>query len=135
MQSLRDKNKDKNLRTKIAVGILVFVLLVILAPVAFPKLGNGLRGVFRPIFLVEDNIGANTRNFFANFKSKRALEGENESLQKQIAGMQTELLDRDTLANENEALKEILGRKASDTMVLATVLVKPCRSLYDTLIL
>ena len=135
MQSLRDKNKRRDSRTKILASISVLVLLLVSAPFIFPSLGNGLRTLMRPLWGIEENIHFNVSNFFANFISKRALESENAGLKSQLAQIQSELIDRDTLLHENQSLKDILGRKISNTLVLGTILVKPYRSAYDTLVI
>ncbi len=135
MQSLRDKNRTKNTRVKVGASLAFLVLLLILAPIIFPSFGRGLRQLFAPLWKFENNASTNTKGFFANFASKRALNTENTDLKSKLSERDARLADHDALMHENEALKELLGRKGSDTFVLGTVLVKPNRSVYDTLII
>jgi len=135
MQSLRDKNRTKHTRTKIGISIAVLVLLFVLAPIVFPKLGGGFRTIFASIWKLENNTSSNLSSFFANFKSKRALEAENNALKNKIIEGQATLADHDALLHENEALKELLGRHQAGSFILGTILVKPGRSLYDIIVI
>ena len=135
MQSLRDRNRTKHTRLKIGFSVGFLILLIFLAPVIFPKLSSGFRGAFSPLWKLENNIGANMHTFFSGFKTRRALDKENTELKNKLAEQEVKLVDRNALAGENEALKELLGRKEKSNLVLSTILVKPGRSIYDTIII
>lgn len=135
MQSLRDKNRTKNLRTKITLSLGALALILVIIGGVFPKAGSGFRTLFTPLVSAEMNIAENLRLFFANLASKRALLHENEILKQTVIEQQTRLIDHDVLLRENESLKELVGRDSTRDFILGTILVKPSRSLYDTLIL
>lgn len=135
MQSLRDRNKNKNLKTKIGVSFAVVVGIAILAPFIFPGMGRGLRTVVTPLWKLENNASVNSKNFFANFKSKRILEVENTTLKNTIVELEATLVEYDAVSHENDALKELLGRKITKDFILGTILIKPNRSVYDTLVI
>lgn len=135
MQSLRDRNKSKNTKTKIGASLAVLVILIVLAPIVFPSIGRGLRQVISPIWKLENNASSNSKSFFANLKAKRALDAENTILKNRVTELEAKLADHDVIANENLALKELLGRKGSEDLILGTVLIKPNRSVYDTLVI
>ena len=69
------------------------------------------------------------------FQSKSRLQTENESLKLELLEIKTKLLDRNLLLEENQTLKEALGRGDFEDMILANVLVRPPVSAYDTFIL
>jgi len=72
---------------------------------------------------------------FGVFTSKNSVETENTSLKNKLAEVQV-AVDRDKLlVQENSDLKELLGRHSNSSAILATVLVKPPFSLYDTVVL
>lgn len=135
MQSLRDKNRTKENRLKLWISGGVFVVIVIVAPFVFPWLGRGMRTMLRPFWELENNVVAGTDGFVSYFISKHALEIENQNLKSQLMEMQARMTDHATLEQENASLKEMLGRTTSTNLVLGTILVKPNRSLYDTLVI
>jgi len=69
------------------------------------------------------------------FSSKAALVSENTALMSRLETMRAEMLDRDMLFLENRSLKEALGRREEEKTVLASVLSRPNRSPYDTLLI
>lgn len=135
MQSLRDRNKAKNTKTRIATGVVVLIVLLLLSSIIFPGLGKGFRTIFTPFWRLEKNSADNIGGFFASFKTKRALIAENEALKNKILEQSAAAIEHQALLDENTSLKEMLGRKQSGSYVLATILVKPGRSLYDTVVI
>lgn len=70
------------------------------------------------------------------FKSKQSLFDDNRALSEKLRELEADLADRELLLRENAELKEILNRKPpEENFILAVVLSKPNRSLYDTLII
>ncbi len=117
------------------VAALVFVLCFIASVFIFPAFGHLFRTMLRPLTSVSSGIGSGFETLGAYFGSKAHMERRNQELENQITELQTRLLDRDSIALENAALQEILNRKVSEKFTLARVLVKPNRSLYDTVII
>ena len=68
-------------------------------------------------------------------KSKKTLIEENRFLVSRIEILETQLLSKNMMLEENNDLKELLGRSISPKGLLATVISKPNRSPYDTLLL
>jgi cell shape-determining protein MreC len=58
---------------------------------------------------------------------------QNMQLRAQLARVQAQALDRDALAAENAELKALLGRTESKRVVIASVLLRPPATPYDTL--
>ncbi len=135
MQSLRDKNRNKDNRIKLWISGGVLILIIIIAPFVFPSLGNGMRTMLRPFWKLQNNIVGGADTFVSYFVSKHKLEVENESLRNQLMEMESRMADHTTLLQENLSLKEMFGRKISSNFILGSILVKPNRSLYDTIII
>lgn len=72
--------------------------------------------------------------FASYLSSKNALYSENADLREQLDEAQLELLNQGVYKNENEKLKEILGRKTNASLLLAQILAKPNRSPYDIIV-
>jgi cell shape-determining protein MreC len=69
-------------------------------------------------------------------KTKAQLQFENAALLAQVQSLKGDRVRLVLLAQENEELKGVLGRKGEkETMTIAAVLAKPPQSLYDTLII
>ena len=85
------------------------------------------------------NIGGTASDawgsFTTNFRIKRSLVYENGTLRAEIDRMQAQVLDRNLLEEKVMKLEEALGRAGSDNRVVASVLVGPGRSPYDTLVI
>lgn len=73
--------------------------------------------------------------FWGEFRTKRTLVHENETLQEEVARMQAQMLDRNLLEERVVELEGKLGRVGSDERVTARVLLGPGQSPYDTLII
>lgn len=87
--------------------------------------------VWRAGEAIDSALGA----LLTNFKDKNKLVKENEILNKAIATMETKVLDRNLLAEKVAKLEESLGRSRDDDRVVASILVGPGRSPYDTLVI
>lgn len=67
--------------------------------------------------------------------SRNNLIKENNIFKTELDSVKFLLLDRDILVKENNDLKELFSRTNTSNNILATVLVKPPQSSYDTVIL
>ena len=121
---------------RLRVAVIVAAVAIIFA---VPVIRNGLR---RGAAVIGTEIGRGTHSvggFFASigtgFRTKNALEKENEALVAQNAELATKVADRDMLSQELDALKATMGRSTAVHLVLAAVLEKPPHSVYDTLLI
>lgn len=135
MKSLHDRHKTQSLKVKIFYVGGFFLIVFIVVPLMSPSVGNVFRNMFNPLWKLENNFIQGVHSVGSYFSSKQKLESENTLLKNQLSEIQTRLVDRDILFRENLDLKNIVDRKPEGNFVLATVLVKPSRSLYDTLII
>lgn len=117
--------------------IFLFCLLVFYFRISvFSKLSYVSHIVFRPIFLVGQNIGDNLNTLQSYLSSKNALMIENENYRNQYNDTTTKMANYNVLLDENLKLKEILDRKKEKvSLVLANILAKPNQSPYDTLLI
>ncbi len=128
------KNKNNFFNKKIIFGI-IFLFLIFSINLFFTKSQNLSRFFVKPIWIFEKNISENFSSFINYFKSKKSLENSNQVLNNENVRLQSLILETEALKKENEYFKKILGREESRNIVVASVLVKPNKSLYDTLII
>jgi cell shape-determining protein MreC len=127
----------RNQRRKITAVIGIILALSLLFYLRMP-IYSGLAKFFhiiaRPVWKFESNLADRFNILFSKSQSKESLIEENERLKARIEELENKFADRNVLAEENEKLKAALGRKESRNLVLASILSKPNRSFYDTLI-
>ena len=115
----------------------IFLLLLVLFFYShiLAVLGGVLKFVTYPIWVTKNEITEQLINPASFLVSKKQLLISNRQLKKDILEAEMMLADRNNLLKENIELKEILGRvRAPGDLILATVLVKPNVSVYDSLI-
>ncbi len=136
MYQLRDKKKYRrkiNLIEKIAIGIII-LLLFVLGVVHF--LGGTFHFIGLPIWKAEESINNTLNSNDYLLRTKASVFAENESLKNKLIEQSGAMTDYQLLKSENEQLKSLIGRiPQKHTFTLATVLIKPNRSPYDTLII
>lgn len=92
--------------------------------------------IFSPVLVVGNNLGQKFKTTFAYFASKNSLYKENQTLQAKINEEEARMENHNALLQENESLKETLGRKNEGvSMVLGAILSKPNQSPYDILLI
>ncbi len=121
---------------KIAILVVIFLFLFYFRGGILGGLSSATHFVFRPILVLGNNIGNRFEKMGAYFYSKKLLILENETLKNSIAANEARISNYNTVLDENIKLKETLGRNMGNkNMVLASILSKPNRSIYDTLII
>lgn len=136
MNYLLTSNNAKNRRraSRQRTTLSVIILLIIVALAFTPWARRFLHFIASPIWQVENTSTATTANLLSHWQTKQNLINEIQSLQARIfeAG-QLEALNK-TLQTENDELKSLLGRpELKQDSVLAAVLVKPPKNVYDVL--
>ncbi|MCX6757644.1 MAG: rod shape-determining protein MreC [Candidatus Nomurabacteria bacterium] len=136
MSYLLDKKIQNRKYKKIAATILIVVVLFYFRVVVFHGLSSMTHFIFRPVVVLGNNIGSSFSSLGYFFHSKNTLYQENQNLKTQILESQADRANYSSVVDENIKMKEILGRKAENMkIVLAGILAKPNRSLYDTLVI
>jgi len=133
MNYLQDrKNKRKKF---LLIGFVLFVILFFIFGnnKLIPKLSPGLIGFAVPIWKTEV---AFTDVFLKQvFSSKKDLLNQNLILKNRLEEIESQNRTFNILKQENENLKSILLRAGQERFILATILVKPNRSPYGTVII
>lgn len=115
------------------LGVLIVLFFVLLQKGLLRGVDNIFGAIARPIWQAE--------NFTADFlaltvSSKKDLYKQNIALKAALAEKEHTLAGTDVVREENEDLKNILGRVNKDsTIVLSAILAKPNQTPYDTLII
>ncbi|MBP9839873.1 MAG: rod shape-determining protein MreC [Candidatus Pacebacteria bacterium] len=136
MSYLLDKKKKNKKITNILLVAFAVLLIVYFNKGIFSGLSQASHFVFKPFVSLGNSIKTKISNSGAYFYSKKFLLLENERLQNQINSLNANLINHNTLEDENSKLKEVLNRKnESKELTLAYILSKPNHSAYDVLIL
>lgn len=132
LKSSSFEDRKKQARKKVmTISIVLIIALFILATGPAKKM---IFSVAIPIWQAEDSIF--NSNFFQYFKSKGSLMDEKLALEQKLFLAGNLMALNQTLETENENLKDLLGRKDTEQKtILATVLVKPPQTPYDSLII
>src|SRR3989344_229406 len=131
------RNKQKKVWGIVAAIVLLFVLFFFKTSV-FYGLSYISHTMFRPVLVLGNGAGNNLKSLSSLFYSKKSLLTENENLKRELAEMSAKMANYNSLFSENILLKEAFGRVGLENqanMVLAGILSKPNKSLYDTLLI
>jgi rod shape-determining protein MreC len=136
MSYLLDKKNQKKKFLNYAIFAFVVILIFYFRVSIFSSLSAIGSVVFRPVLILKNSIGSGLSNLGAGFSFKSNLSKENEDLKAQLSTLEAKMLNYNSILDENNKIKEILGRKNDKTsMVLSAILGKPNRSPYDTLVI
>lgn len=131
LKSSNFQERRKIYQKKIWIIVAVLIILIIILSTAPAK--QILFSISQPIWELENYIASSSLGDY--FKFKQSLINENIILKQKLFLTGDLAVFNDTLQNENATLKDLLGRKETKVKtILATVLVKPPRIPYDTLI-
>ncbi|MCC6520964.1 rod shape-determining protein MreC [Candidatus Nomurabacteria bacterium] len=128
--------KQKLRRVLIVIVVTLFCagIFVYYAPIARGLSWFGVT-ITRPLWSVRNTVANKTFLFKEHFRFKSSLIKENELLKSELAEKESFLADYASVLAENIKIKSLLGRTNTESTILGTILVKPNRSVYDTLIL
>lgn len=136
MSYLLDKKIKRKKFFNVALGVLVLIILFYFRLSIFNGFSYVTGGLFRPVFILGNNVGEKFTNLGSYFASKKSLSLENENLKTQIKESEADRANYASVVAENVSLKETLGRKNEKVnMILVAILAKPNQSLYDTLVI
>ncbi|MBX4210962.1 rod shape-determining protein MreC [Candidatus Parcubacteria bacterium] len=131
--------KSSKPEPKRGIGLFItlgaLLLIVGFSKFVVPNFGaRVLAAVGVPLWTAEQHITP-LAYIDALFSSKAALLQENDKLKQVLLDAKLRLDSLDILKKENDELKALMGRYEKHDIVLASVLVKPPQSPYDTFIL
>jgi len=134
MYQFRDKKQIAKrkilIRNLIITGIVFLIILGLNSP-----LSKFLNSIGLPIWKSENVITNTVEDKGYLLRTRSSVFRENDTLKNENNNLKNRMIDYDILSKENEQLKELLGRIAPTTdFTLATILTKPNRSPYDTVV-
>lgn len=134
--SFRHDQQRVSRRRRFLAALFVVSLVMFLARVPLSNVLGGLLSTLgAPLWNLRDTLSEKTAQTRALFSSKVVLAEENARLRSEIDAIIVESLSRNTLREENELLKEQLGRFIGQTVIVARVLSAPGSSPYDTFVI
>lgn len=132
LKSSNFEERKKTARQRVWLTVIVLIVVLIILSTTIAK--KSLFFIANPIWKLENIIFSASGNTLELFKSKQTLINEKQAMQDQIFAAGTLQALNATLQNENDTLKDLLGRKTiKKNTVLGIVLVKPPQNLYDIL--
>ena len=136
MLKYQDKKQTrKNKKTLIKI-IVLFLFFIATALGIWRIFGGPINFVSKPILSVGNWLSQGFNNIGYYFNSKQVLYNENNFLLEENLALKAKFENYDILEKENWELKSILNRiPKSGNFILANILTKPNRSVYDTVIL
>lgn len=129
-----NRRKQKRLQFAILLFLLLSLLLVLKTPVS-NVLGGALHFVGAPFWKADISVADWFHEESALIRSKKDLLNENDKLKELIDRTALDAYSYGLLRDENDMLKERLGRKPEKDLLLARVLATPGRSPFDTLVI
>ena len=136
MNYLLDKKVKRKKISRIALIAVAFIFVFYFWVGFFNGVSFVTHFIFKPVLVVGNSIGNTFGGMGAYFSSKKSLTLENENLKAEILASEADRANYTAVVDENNKMKEILGRKAEKMdLVLSSILSKPNRSPYDTLII
>ncbi len=136
MSYLQKNNSRGRGFSKILAGTLLILAIVFLSRLVAPRLlSESVFSLAMPLWKAENYIVLKLENLSSWLKQKQALASENKALREETDAAKAQLQTLNAYKEENETLRTLLGRSSSERRILASVLAKPKRSLYDTLVI
>lgn len=135
---LHHKEKKQGLFTKVFVLILIIMTIIIIVRLFFPKsFTNIAQFVSAPFWKAKNLSIESVINSTQLLRSKRSLIFENDELKLKIKESEFKFFELDLLKQENESLKQLLGRQIlnAENVVISAVLSRPDTSPYDTFVI
>jgi rod shape-determining protein MreC len=135
IHQFRDKKqihrKKKAIRT--AAGFGIFLLLCATGLLLWSR--GFFNGIASPVWKAQKAITDSIHDVGFLVRTKSSVFHENENLKEENSTLKNSILEYEIVKQENQELKELLGRIPPEyDFTLATILVRPNRSPYDTLI-
>jgi cell shape-determining protein MreC len=142
MSYLLDKKIKRNKVFKYILFVIVLFVLIYFRSGVFYGLSYISSVIFRPVLILGNNIGGTLSNTNSYFYFKNSLLLENEDLKSKLNEEEARMANYNSILDENLKMKEIFGRLPAQAgknpkanMILASILSKPNRSPYDTLVI
>lgn len=135
MTYLHDRNKDRK-KKRFYVGLVLAIITIVFSVTGvFGRLSGFFQNVSKPFWNIENGVNFATDNLGYVVRTKSSVFNENLILKDKNRELEARIVELNGLLGENATLKSAMDRiDPKDDFLLATILVKPNRSLYDTVI-
>jgi len=131
-------NKASYKKNRLIVGGIVSVLIIIIIMFFSSRAVNHTRSrgelITVPLWRLDTRISLIGKDLYYYFTSRNTLEGYVTGLKNEVQNLQSANAELQVLKDENTKLKNQMSRSESASRILATILVKPNRTPYDTII-
>lgn len=130
-------DKEKVAKRRKVLGIIfIFALVVLIFRTPAERwLASAIQFIARPLWGAQVSVQSMLENSSYLLRSRASLAAENAALQNSLDLVANEAHSRETLRNENDILKQMLGRHAGRDFMLARVLYSPGGVPYDTMVI
>lgn len=130
------RSKSKKIYSpKVVFVVSFFVILFLLQYFLGVSIKNIVYFVYKPVFVVKENIAKPFTGIQNFFKTKNSVINENTYLHDELTKLQLKEYDYNLLQKENDDLKNQLGRDDKNIKVIANIVAKPPLSPYDTFLI
>ncbi len=132
------QDRKRNIRNKKIIGIFCIVILFLIVVNSGPEgiAGKALRSIGIHLWKSQNALSQKVDDSGFLIRTKKSVFLENQSLKTRNEELVLAMTDYQIIKKENEELKTILGKvNTKGSVVLGTILAKPNKSLYDTLVL
>lgn len=135
IHQFRDKKQIAKRKTVIRTLLICAAFLLLSVVGILTWSGKIFTSLGHPIWKAENSITDGLHNVSYLVRTKASVFAENENLKKENTDLKLSMIDYQVLKTENDQLKELFGRvDPKVNFVLASILTRPNRSPYDTLI-
>ncbi len=132
---LKNNQQSRGVRKPIIAVVVILAVAGFFYFFASNFASQSIYSIARPILSLRDYVFQKFADLWSVVSDKQSLARENVGLQRELDDARLSLLSLDVYKKENEDLKNLLGRSTTEKKILASVLEKPNRSLYDTLMI
>ena len=131
-------NKPTYKKNRLIVGGIVFVLLLIMVMFFSSRAIKNTRSrgelVTVPLWRLDKRVSLIGKDLYYYFTSRNTLESYVTDLKNQVQNLESANAELQVLKDENTKLKNQMLRSETQQRILSTILVKPNRTPYDTII-
>lgn len=126
------RSRDRNSIKKPA---LIALFLFAIGALVMPILDGAILSAVSPIWKGESWAASQVAKVADFLRTKNSLTAENNSLKERLAQLEVERAARFSMPVNEESLGDLLGRRRETGGVIASTLVKPPQSAYDTIVI
>lgn len=113
---------------------LLILSIIAINYITFGSISATLHLVGEPIWKSQAGIINIFQALSVSFKDKQELQAENDRLRGEITQLTFSSIGMNALRQENKSLRELLNRETVNERIVATILARPNRTLYDTFV-